>query len=264
MKRTLLVVGLIMAVFICLNSANAAETHHFDVKMSNVNEDFITINHAVKARLSNGTWIDAWWVACLRDATENATGRASETEGIYTFTGSFDRANTNVSFINSTLVLPTRNITKQFLLPATGIWKGTANSTSGNLDFAFQEVGSSFNIGDATDQVDTGMWSLDRDLAVPLSATINLSDGTFNLGTYGIVLDMPYVRAADGGLLKSYMHGVYGKFALTPSAVGGTVVLIDKLTLLAPYLGLSFTIGATAVSTAIYVRRMKQRKAEHK
>jgi hypothetical protein len=268
--KKLIVASLIMAIFICFNSVNAIappeQTRHYDVKMSNRNDSpGNDINQAVALRLPNGTLIDAWWVANLEDVTENGIGRAHETQGIYTFSGSFDYANTNIS-ISSTLVLPDRNITKQFVVPAIGVWSGTANSSSGTLDFAFAEEvsreGWSLNIGDTADPVETGIpWALKRDQAVPLSATINLSDGTFNLGTYGIVLDMPYVRAADGGPLKAYMQSEYGQFVLTPS-VGGTVVFIDKLTLLAPYLGLTFAVGAATVSTAIYFRRIKHRKVK--
>lgn len=43
-------------------------------------------------------------------------------------------------------------------------------------------------------------------------------------------------------------------------AVGGIVVAVDKLSLLAPYIGLTSTIVVAAVSAAIYVKRIRHRK----
>jgi hypothetical protein len=43
-------------------------------------------------------------------------------------------------------------------------------------------------------------------------------------------------------------------------AVGGIVIPVDKLSLLAPYIGLSSTILVATVATAVYVKRVKRRK----
>jgi hypothetical protein len=45
--------------------------------------------------------------------------------------------------------------------------------------------------------------------------------------------------------------------------VGGIVVPVDKLGLLAPYIGLASTILVGAVATAVYVKRVKRRKERH-
>jgi hypothetical protein len=42
--------------------------------------------------------------------------------------------------------------------------------------------------------------------------------------------------------------------------VGGIVVPIDKLGLLAPYIGLASTILAATVASTVYVKRIKRRK----
>jgi len=42
--------------------------------------------------------------------------------------------------------------------------------------------------------------------------------------------------------------------------VGGIVLPVDKLALLAPYIGLASTILVTTAATAIYVKRVKRRK----
>lgn len=46
----------------------------------------------------------------------------------------------------------------------------------------------------------------------------------------------------------------------TPTGVGGIVIPIDKIALLAPYIGLASTIAVATVATAVYVRRVKHRK----
>jgi hypothetical protein len=43
-------------------------------------------------------------------------------------------------------------------------------------------------------------------------------------------------------------------------AVGGIVVSIEKLNLLAPYLGLASTVIVATVATSIYTKRVKRRK----
>jgi hypothetical protein len=44
------------------------------------------------------------------------------------------------------------------------------------------------------------------------------------------------------------------------AAVGGILIPVDKLGLLAPYIGLTSTIIVAAVATAIYVKRVKRRR----
>jgi hypothetical protein len=44
------------------------------------------------------------------------------------------------------------------------------------------------------------------------------------------------------------------------AAVGGTIIPVDKLGLLAPYIGLASTTLIGAVATVVYVRRVKRRK----
>jgi len=45
-----------------------------------------------------------------------------------------------------------------------------------------------------------------------------------------------------------------------PLAVGGTIISIDKLSLLAPYIGLASTILVATVVTVVYVKRIKKRE----
>jgi hypothetical protein len=47
---------------------------------------------------------------------------------------------------------------------------------------------------------------------------------------------------------------------ITSPSVGGIVLPVDKLGLLAPYIGLTSTIMATVVAAAIYVKRVNHRK----
>lgn len=49
-------------------------------------------------------------------------------------------------------------------------------------------------------------------------------------------------------------------FADPPAGVGGIVIPVDKLALLAPYVGLASTILVATTATAIYVKRVKRRK----
>lgn len=51
-----------------------------------------------------------------------------------------------------------------------------------------------------------------------------------------------------------------GTTVTQPTSVGGVAVPIDKLALLAPYIGLASTAMIGAVATAIYVKRVKRRK----
>jgi hypothetical protein len=50
------------------------------------------------------------------------------------------------------------------------------------------------------------------------------------------------------------------KVAAPQTRVGGVVVSVDKLGLLAPYIGLASTILVATVATAVYVKRVKRRK----
>lgn len=52
----------------------------------------------------------------------------------------------------------------------------------------------------------------------------------------------------------------WGTGYINPRLVGGVWVAVDKLGLLAPYIGLASTIVVAAAATAIYVKRVKPRK----
>jgi hypothetical protein len=47
----------------------------------------------------------------------------------------------------------------------------------------------------------------------------------------------------------------------TEKTVGGIIIPVDKLSLLAPYIGLASTTAIGAVATVVYVRRAKRREA---
>jgi len=67
---------------------------------------------------------------------------------------------------------------------------------------------------------------------------------------------------AVAGRTSSYGAGGYDAWLLklgTPG-VGGVVVPVDKLDLLAPYIGLASTIIVATVATTIYVKRVKHKK----
>ena len=49
-------------------------------------------------------------------------------------------------------------------------------------------------------------------------------------------------------------------FAFVGAPVGGIVVPVDKLALLAPYIALASTILVATAATTIYVKRVKRRK----
>jgi hypothetical protein len=55
-------------------------------------------------------------------------------------------------------------------------------------------------------------------------------------------------------------HQVYSGSVEVTGTVGGVVVAVNKLGLLAPYLGLASTAMIGAVATAVYVKRVKRRK----
>jgi len=54
--------------------------------------------------------------------------------------------------------------------------------------------------------------------------------------------------------------GTVGLPPVTPSSVGGIVAPVDKLGLLAPYIGLASTIIAGTIATAIYVKSVRHQK----
>jgi hypothetical protein len=70
--------------------------------------------------------------------------------------------------------------------------------------------------------------------------------------TATLVVNSPAIVIATGD------DDTYVKWSST--GVGGIVVPIDKLGLLAPYIGLASTILVATVATAICVRRVKRRK----
>jgi hypothetical protein len=56
------------------------------------------------------------------------------------------------------------------------------------------------------------------------------------------------------------LKDIYGKLENGTAGVGGIVVPVDKLALLAPYIGFASTTIVTAVGAVIYVKRVKRRK----
>jgi hypothetical protein len=61
------------------------------------------------------------------------------------------------------------------------------------------------------------------------------------------------ITVSAGGTYTAYYQ------APTPG-VGGIVIPVDKLALLAPYIGLTSTVTVAAVATVVYVKRVKRRK----
>jgi len=63
-----------------------------------------------------------------------------------------------------------------------------------------------------------------------------------------------------GGSYYSFVSVPAPDQTIPPTGVGGVVAPIDKLSLLAPYVGLASTIVVATAATAIYVKRVKRRK----
>lgn len=64
----------------------------------------------------------------------------------------------------------------------------------------------------------------------------------------------------SGWELEAY-DGLYEAPSLPPAAVGGVYIPVNKLSLLAPYIGLTLLL-AVAVTTVVYVKYVKLRKKE--
>lgn len=93
---------------------------------------------------------------------------------------------------------------------------------------------------------------------------IETVDSTGDMGWYTSIAldssDKPHISYWD-------MAGDYLRYAYReapPPPVGGFCIPVDKLNLLAPYIGLASTILAATAATAIYVKRVKYRKEEMK
>lgn len=68
------------------------------------------------------------------------------------------------------------------------------------------------------------------------------------------------LESAKAEVTRTTNVGSYSASFVHPSKVGGVVVPVDKLSLLAPYIGLASTILAATVASTVYVKRVKRRK----
>jgi len=57
-----------------------------------------------------------------------------------------------------------------------------------------------------------------------------------------------------------FLKAVFIEYTLPSQAVGGFWIPVDKLGLLAPYIGLASTILVAAAATAIYVKHRKKKQ----
>ena len=73
------------------------------------------------------------------------------------------------------------------------------------------------------------------------------------VGTIGVVEIRGYIDGEEAG-------GAGVVVRVVEAAVGGALVPVDKLGLLAPYIALASTIVAVTATTAIYAKRVKRRK----
>jgi len=111
---------------------------------------------------------------------------------------------------------------------------------------------------------ETGPWNIFCDPRIyPVDGSRYIVNRTFRI-TFGIWFDAPNLRRANCSLIPMIVNanGTYviieekGQYV----GVGGIVVPVDKLALLAPYIGLASIILVAAVATAIYVKRVKHKK----
>jgi hypothetical protein len=91
------------------------------------------------------------------------------------------------------------------------------------------------------------------------ASAYGLSNGTVIVPPGGVLtpateLGFSNFFVSDGSTLFTFVYELSGV------GVGGIVVPVDKLGLLAPYIGLASTILVGAVASAVYVRRVKRRK----
>jgi pyrrolidone-carboxylate peptidase len=67
-------------------------------------------------------------------------------------------------------------------------------------------------------------------------------------------------KGEDVSTMTDAVQEILTQIATINSTVGGTIVPIDKLGLLAPYIGLASTTMIEAVATVVYVKRVKRRR----
>jgi hypothetical protein len=269
-----LAIALILSLVICLAGIELA--HNLFANAS----DVIVIptggnyndNHWNKIQasvaFSNGTVINGLLAMQEKDnSTLQGQGTYNSVIGVATLEGTF--LTTSVTF-KWNLSLPTGNLTGAITLPASGSWNGTANLSTEDFTFKFMMSGSSFSMGDG---IETGPWTIASDPTVPMTATFSLGSrsGTFNLESYGEIIDMPNVKENGSSLKLNSMSG-YGSFTYIyygPS-VGGIAIPVSKFVLwslllasYAPLIGLISTIIAVTIAIAVYVIRGKRREEKH-
>jgi sugar lactone lactonase YvrE len=118
----------------------------------------------------------------------------------------------------------------------------------GTLVYTFYTNGVCSGTGIATDNV-----TLTTTGAVPISKT----QGQWIAGSYS------FEGSYSGDPNYALSNSVCEPFTVMPSgSVGGTVLPVNKLVLLAPYIGLASLIVAATTVAAVHVRRAKHRKED--
>lgn len=116
-----------------------------------------------------------------------------------------------------------------------------------DLSFLYEgAISSSENIF-----IRTGTYGVINLQGIPSGVNVLLAETRIDLMSNNVILD-PGVSIADITEPDAIIS--------SPEEGGGIVIPVDKLDLLAPYIGLTSTIIAAAVVTAIYVKRVKRRK----
>lgn len=87
-------------------------------------------------------------------------------------------------------------------------------------------------------------------------------EGNYSLGNHTIVPTTEFESFIEEQVLVSLFDGFEGggELFIPERGFGGIVVPVDKLGLLAPYIGAVSTILVATVATAVYIKRVKHRK----
>ena len=114
--------------------------------------------------------------------------------------------------------------------------------------------------------IPTGSNNIELDPDKESFGFLNTSTGDFSWYLFGVMSNTLFERdfstyfegeySKDAGIV-----GVHGRGAFPPP-VGGVWIPVDKLGLLAPYIGVTSTILVATAATAIYVKRVKRRETK--
>lgn len=193
---------------------------------------------ALHVRKKDGTWI-------YTTGTIHISGHIHGSGGVtqdFHFSGNIDEHVSTVTFVfggglgYEEGTVHVSGSTQGIYAPSNGTSPGIDDGCGGSVDFL-------------NENAETGDWSAHSDPSVPCYVTVDWTRSEF-YADGALLFDAPYLKTENDQPIPMTAH-VQGTFGI---AVGGVLIPVDKLALLAPYIILAVATVAISVSV-LYAKK---------